>query len=180
MRLASLLTLALAGACASAGTAGTTATPSQTVRVVGPSGGASLTMAANDVASVQTLPFSADQVWRLLPAVLDSLGVPVETLDPAKKTIGNSGFTARHRLKGVPLSRYVDCGSGQMGPTADDYDVRLSLLVTVRSVEGGATVTTTLDGAAKPPNYAQEYSSCSSRGGLERRLTDILKARLAR
>jgi hypothetical protein len=139
-----------------------------------------MTVPGADRSHVQSVPFSVDQVWTILPAVYDSLGIPVRTLDAVKRTIGNAGLAVRRRLKSTPLSRFIDCGSTQLGPNADDYDVRLTLLTEVRAVDGGSTVTTTLEAVARPVNYAQEYSACSSRGVLEQRIIDVVQARLAR
>lgn len=183
MRFASLASCACIalGACAS-GTGGSAvgAPASQTISVVGPAGGAKVTTPGETSVHVQTLPFAVDQVWRVLPAVFDSLGIPVGTLDGVKHIIGNPGFAVRRRLKNVQLSRYIDCGSSQLGPSADDYEVRLTLITELRSVEGGATVSTSLEAVARPVNYAQDYSRCTSRGTLEQRIVDVVQARLAR
>lgn len=136
-------------------------------------------MSATDNSSTHTLAVTPDQVWKLLPGVLDTLGIPVGTLEPASRTIGNSGLKIRGRLKGVPLSRYIDCGnSTQIGPNADSYDVNLVFLAEVRPAQGGSTVRVTLQAVAKPVNFAQDYSQCSTKGMLESRFFDILSARL--
>jgi hypothetical protein len=136
-------------------------------------------MSATDNSSTHTLPVTPDQVWKLLPGVLDTLGIPVGTLEPASRTIGNSGLKIRGRLRGVPLSRYIDCGnSTQIGPNADSYDVNLVFLAEVRPAQGGSTVRVTLQAVAKPVNFAQDYSQCSTKGMLESRFFDILSARL--
>jgi hypothetical protein len=179
MRRASLLLLLTSlAACASSGSSAAPPPASRTVSA----GGASLTMTGNDPSNVHTIAFSVDKVWRALPAVFDSIGIPVATLDPAKRSIGNSGFKIRGRLKGVPLSRYIDCGnSTQIGPNADSYDVNITLMADVRPAESGtSTVTTTMDAVARPANFAQEYSQCSSKGALETRFIAILNARLQR
>jgi hypothetical protein len=137
-------------------------------------------MGSTDAVAVHKIAAPADQVWRLLPGVLDSLGIPVNVLDAAKQTIGNSGFNTRVRLKGVPLSRYVDCGNGASGPNADSFQINLQFIVEVQPADAGSSVRTTLQAMGKPLNYAQDYSACSSRGGLESRVADILTARLKR
>lgn len=182
MRTATLLLVLPLAACATSNSSSAPTPASQTVRVVGATGGASLTMAGNNTSNVHTLAFGMDQVWRALPFVFDSIGIPVGTLDPAKRTIGNSGFKVRGRLKGVPLSRYIDCGnSTQIGPNADAYDVNITMFAELHPGEAGATVlSTTMDAVARPATFAQEYSHCSSKGALETRFADILKARLER
>lgn len=168
-------------ACASSGTAVPSGAPSsQSVGVVGPTGTIAMGTTDRSESNVQTLPFTPDAVWRILPAIYDSLGIPVATLDPVKRTIGNAGYAVRRRLKTTPLSRFIDCGQTQLGPNADDYDVRLSVISQVRPTEGGTTVTTTVVASARPVNYAQEYSSCPSRGSLEQRIIDALRAHLAK
>ena len=173
--------LTAATACASGGTGVPTGAPSsQSIGIVGPTGTVSMATAGRNEANVQTLPFTPDAVWRILPAVFDSLGIPVSTLDPVKRSIGNTGFAARRRLKNTPLSRFFDCGQTQLGPNADDYDMRLTVISEVHPSEGGTTVTTVVEASARPVNYAQEYSNCPSRGALEQRIIDVLRARLAK
>jgi len=140
-------------------------------------------MDAGNSSNVHTLAAAPDQVWRTLPAVFDSLGIPVATLDAAKRIIGNSGFKVRGRLKGVPLSRYIDCGnSTQIGANADSYDVLLTMTAEVQPGEtaGATKLINHLQALAKPVNFSQEYSQCSSKGVLETKFFDILSARLQR
>jgi hypothetical protein len=114
--------------------------------------------------------------------VFDSLGVPLATVDPKARTMGNTGFRLRGRLKNVPLSRFIDCGSStQIGSNADNYDVSLTVLAEARPAEStSAKVIITFQAQAKPVNFSQEYSQCSSRGVFEKRFVDILQARLER
>jgi hypothetical protein len=138
-------------------------------------------MTVNDESSSHTLAYAPAAVWQILPWALDSLGVTVRSLEPTQKRAGNQSFAVRRKLKNVPLSRYIDCGSAQLGPNADDYDVNLSVFSEVRPAGNGAsTVITTVEAAARPANYAQEYNRCTSKGLLETRLIELLKARLAR
>jgi hypothetical protein len=172
-----LLFMTLAG-CASTSTSSAPPPAPQTVAL----SGTNLRIYGNDESNVHTIPFSVDQVWRALPAVFDSLGVPVATVDPKTRTMGNSGFKLRGRLKNVPLSRFIDCGnSTQIGSNADNYDVSLTVLAETRPAESGsAKVIITFQALAKPANFSQEYSQCSSRGVFETRFVDILSARLQR
>jgi hypothetical protein len=179
MRPATLLLIVSITACASAGSS---SAPPQAPQTVFVPGGANLRIAGNDEANVHTIPFSVDQVWRALPGVFDSLGVPLAAIDPKAHTMGNSGFKVRGRLKSVPLSRFIDCGtSTQVGSNADNYDVNLTVLVEARPAESGSSkVIVTFQALAKPANFSQEYSQCSSKGVFETRFVDILDARLQR
>lgn len=181
MRRGTLLwMLALVG-CASGGGAGR-APVSQTVRVIGPTATQSIPLTSGaDASSSRALPYTVERVWRTLPSVLDSLGIPIQTMDPAKRVAGNAGFKVRGRLKNVPLSRYIDCGNSTgIGPNADTYEVHMVFLAAVQPAEGNSSsVSLTFEAMAKPVNFAQDYSQCSSRAVLETRLFDLLAARLA-
>jgi hypothetical protein len=182
VRVAPTLFLMALAACGNSGS-GSSLTPApQAMPIAGSPNGATVTVSGNDGSSAHVVLFAPDQVWRMLPSVFDSLGVPVGTLDPAKRTMGNSGFKVRGRLKNVPLSRFIDCGSStQIGPNADSYEVNLTLLAEVRPGEANASnVNLVFQAVARPANFAQQYSQCASRGVLESRFIDILNARLQR
>ncbi|HEY9228724.1 MAG TPA: hypothetical protein VIP11_18880 [Gemmatimonadaceae bacterium] len=176
-----LLGLTLAG-CASGG--GTPSVPPPSTRTVllgaGATGGLSIT--GVDATNSQTIAFPVDQVFRIMPSVLDSLGVPVAMLEPTKRSIGNPALKIRQRLKGTPLSRYIDCGSStQIGANADNYDVSLAVIADVApGAANSSNVTLTFEAVAKPVNFSQQYSQCTSRGLFESRFFQILKAKLQR
>ena len=176
----SMLTCVLLAACASGGTSSAPPPSSSIVRVqsaVG--GGGSTTIRMSDGVSQRKVAASPDQVFKVLPLVLDSLGIPLNTVDAAKRTIGNSGFTVRGKLKGVSLSRYIDCGGAtQMGPNADSYSINMQFMVEVHPSDAGSTIVTTLQAMGKPLNFAQDYSACSSKGNLEDRLVQLVSAKL--
>jgi hypothetical protein len=183
MRFALLLSVAMLAGCASSpGSSGPPA-PDQTVRIPSSGGGTatSLSIASSTSAAVKTLSAPLERIWNVLPAVYDSLGIPVTSRDAATHTIGNSSFKVRRRLGSVPLSRYLECGSTQGAPSADSYEILLSMTTTVQP--GGAdatTVTTTVDGMGRPVFVSAEYIHCGSKGGLESRFYDILNAELRR
>src|SRR5262249_45883769 len=134
-----------------------------------------LTMNPNNAAVEHTVPFTVAQVWAILPAVFDSLGIPVNSLDPNKHLAGNAGFKLRQRLGKTPLSRYFDCGQTQVGPNADSYDVFLTVLTQVTpNGTAGARLSSTIDASAKPLAFSQGYSQCSSNAVLEKRLEELV------
>jgi hypothetical protein len=184
MRLFSLMFLAAGAACASSPAGSGSGSPQpqpQTVTVAGTN--STLRVGGvTEATGTATLPYTVEQVWRVLPFVFDSLGVPIAQMDPAKRTLGNESFRVRARLKGTPLSRFIDCGtSTQIGPNADNYDVVLVLTAYVHAGDpGSSTVGTTFSAVAKPANFAQDYAPCNSRGLIESRFIDILKAKLAK
>jgi hypothetical protein len=177
MRFAILSVAALAAAaCAPAGT--TTADPSAprptTIRAEGMSG--SLRVDPITDASSSPMQTGAEETYRYLPLVYDSLSIPKTWLDPKQYLISSQGFKARARLGRTPLSRFIECGTTQIGPNADSYDVYMT--VTSRLIPNGATstLTTTVEAAARPLSFNQEYRRCTSKGELEKRITAAVKA----
>ena len=156
--------------------------PTETVQVsrqaVSAAGGR-VVLTNNTVPVTTVVGASSDAVWKVLPGVLDELGLPVTVVDPPTSTIGNGGFTAHHRLANTSLSRYIECGTTQIGPNADSYDIYIVYFVQVRREgESSASVTTGFNASAKPVAFAGGYSDCSSKHLLESRITDGVKARL--
>ncbi len=174
-----LLSLGTVQACSASTSAAPSTRPA--VQTIGGADAGRTTLVATSAADVSQLSYAADAVWRVLPSVFDSLAIPLSTVDQARKEIGNTGLKVRRRLGNVPLSRYLDCGNTQMDPNADNYDIVLTVLsrVTPNGVTA-ATLTTTVEAQARPATYSQAYSRCSSKGGLELRLADLVKARLGR
>ena len=176
-----LLWFVLGGAaCASSRpVADTGTTTSRTIQVYGVPGKLTVSSASNPVTS--RLDFTVDEVWRVLPAVFDSLGVKVSMVDPKRHIIGAEDLKVRVQLGRTPMSRYIDCGQTQIGQNADSYELRLTVLAQVQAVApGGSLLSTTLDAAAKPITFSQDYSRCSSKGLFESRLVEAVKKALQR
>jgi len=178
MRRFSVLSAVLLAACASSSAAPAASSTSSTIRGGGAIGG-SLNMASTSAPSMSSVPFPMDQVWKVMPAAFDSLAIPLGIIEPAKHIIGNEGFKIRQHLGKVALSRYVECGTTQIGPNADSYEVYLTVLVQlVPGASGTTSVATTFESLARPITFAQDYSRCTSKGLLETRLMDFVKAQL--
>jgi hypothetical protein len=167
------------GACATSPSSVGTARPA--TQTVGTEASGAIRIAPGSGPDVATLPFAIAKVWAALPIAMDSLGIPVSQLDPATHLIGNSGFKIRQRLGKTNLSKYLDCGQTQIGPNADSYDVQLTVMMGLQSAgEASTRVSTTVSAMAKPILYNQGYSGCSTKGELETRLLNIVKAQLQR
>lgn len=178
--IVALSMIALSG-CASTGTAPARPDSQQTVRVVG-AGGAVQFSASHPTLSARaaTIPMPVEQVWRAMPAVYESLGIPVGRLDAESRVVGNPGIKLRRRLGSVPLTRYLNCGSTQGGPSAETYEVHLSMLTQAQpGAPGSTTVATTVEATARPVTLAGESVRCASTGALEARVVEVLTARLA-
>lgn len=182
MRLARLIPLAALAACSSSSNIAQTAPAPETVRVVGGgAGNIAIGMAPTAAeAHSTTLSASVADVWRVLPAVYEALGIPLSVVDSQTHVIGTSGFNLRRRLGSIPLVRLIDCGTTQGGPSAETYDIHLSVVTQVRAGDAGTVIGTTVEPMGKPAAFSGEYIRCSSTGVLETRLADAVRARLTK
>ena len=165
--------LALLAACAGSNPSPISSAAPQTLSV---QNAGSVTLSRNDGPNELSVPLTVAQVWAVLPAVYDSLGIQLTTVDGRTHLIGNAGFKARQRLGSARLSKYFECGQTQIGPNADSYDMYLVVMTEVRAAPngGGSTLVTTNEASAKPIAFSQDYSRCSSQGTLEPRIRDLV------
>jgi hypothetical protein len=126
--------------------------------------------------------FPIDRVWAAVRVAYDSIAVPVSVFDPVTHTMGNATLRIRRRLGSVAMSKYVNCGDTQGGPSADSYELQLSILTVVRPAEesGMTSVLTTVEAQGRPITLASEYARCTSKGVLESRILDLVNAQLNR
>jgi len=161
--------------CASSNTAPGSA-PSETARVVGQPGLENVSTGAAPIAGESVIAAPLSKVWNAVSAVYDSVGIAPTTVDAPGHTFGNRGLQIRRNLRGVPLSRYMDCGSAQARPSADYYDVNLSVITQLTPVDSSNTkVVTTVDAMARPVSFTGEYIRCATTGVLEARLSRLLE-----
>ena len=156
--------------------------PDQTVRVVAGTGstGSTMTIAQSDDPSQRVMPVAAARIWNALPAVYDSLGLPITDRNVQARTIGTSSLKLRRRLRSVPLSRYLDCGNTQGSPSADSYDVLLTVTTRLAPSGDSTAVITRVEALARPTFVSGEYVNCGSTRALEKRFFDILTAEVNR
>lgn len=129
---------------------------------------------SKNVVIVQGTP---KEVWASLVAAYDSIGIPVTVSNPPQGLIGNDGFRVRRKLKDTPLTRLLDCGSTQGGPSAETYEVYLAVKTQLLPVEEGISATTMVDASARPVAIAGNYVRCNSTGRLEAQLGELLGGR---
>lgn len=170
---------AVSTSCASNASLGGAPT-TQTMRLEGPGGGA-IGLRPSIDENVISVSFPMGQVWRVLPSAFDSVGLVVSAIDAASHVIDNGGVRLSRRLGGVPLSWYIDCGSGRVGSSVDNYDIVLNVRTQLRASDSMATsVITEVQAMGRPAAFSQDYSRCSSTGKLESRLADVIQAKLRR
>jgi len=174
MRLGVFISLALAVGCAGNSPVVTGGPETQAIAV----GSDIRTRSAVEPVSNE-VPFAGARVFQALTLVYDTLGMPLTTLDFKRHLIGNDGMKVRQKLGGVALSKYVDCGSSQLVPSADTYEVSLSVLshVALDSTSANiSTVTTTVSALARPVEHAQEWFQCKTKGTLEKKIIELIPA----
>ncbi|MGH7677271.1 MAG: hypothetical protein ACRENU_02315 [Gemmatimonadaceae bacterium] len=141
-----------------------------------------LRLSSTTVARADTVWTPIDRVWKAMPAVFAVLEVPIERFDAESNTIGNSALKLYRRLGKTPLTRYLDCGTTQIGPNADSYEVSLTVLTKLSrppADTANTTVVTTVEAMARPIQFRGDFVRCSSKGALEARVIEILKVELA-
>lgn len=173
LRMVAMAALLAVAGCASA--------PAQEEDAVAMSGLSTVNLAgyltqqiANDIEFVETtLPVEVDLVWRVLPGVYQELGIPVATSNYETRQVGNLGFEVQ-RVNGKRMNTYLDCGTSRTGPMANAYQVTLTVLTKLESVEGdGATkMTSAVDGTAVNRSTAGYPVPCTSRETLEELISD--------
>jgi hypothetical protein len=175
MRRSVLLSLLALAACASSGSTGESV---QTVHVVG-SGGGFLRVRGDDGAKLVGIDYPVNRVWDALPAVFDSLGLPISEHDPANHIIGISGMKAHKQLGKTSLAKYIDCGSAQGYPSAETYDIQLSVRTQVEARDKNATtIGTVVEAVGRPMAFSGEYVRCTTKGALEETIVEAVKRQL--
>lgn len=149
-----------------AGAGGTGATSINTVRVT-------------DVNSTIIMA-SPDKVFQALSAAYATLKIPVNDLDQAKRTLGNSAFRVRRKIGDVQTVKALDCGGDSGMPNAETYQLVLSIYSRVIPNDaGGSVIQSTVEGTGKSATTAASGQvRCSSLGALEKRIAELAKAGL--
>jgi hypothetical protein len=111
------------------------------------------------------------QAWEILKLNPDQINSDAYLLSVQNARV-------RRQLGGKPMSRYLDCGMGQQGATADAYDIALSVRSQLRAAEGGKTEVLSLVTATARAGVTSNSSvQCSSTGELEKRIVDLTRER---
>ena len=177
MRAAVGFTVLVLVGCASSSHPESARPTSESVRVVGETG-LNIRMAGSDGAATGTVAFAPDKVWTVLPAIYDSLGIPVGTVDPTRHLIGNTGFKAYQRLGKTSLAKLIDCGKTQGFPSADSYDIYLQITTQVQPRDAGSVLSTLVEASGRPMVVKGDYIKCSSLGVLEAAILGGVRDRL--
>jgi hypothetical protein len=174
LRTASPVLLVLAAACAAGPNTGISPNNQTTNTVlVSTDGNAMMVSGASAVANSIRTELPADSALARLRAAYEMASIPVTVFDPATGRVGNSRLLIRRALNREPLSMFVDCGHSMTSVHADQDQLTLSIVSTVRPVAGGGSmVETLLTGSAsdRTSGNVTDLLPCSTRGALETRI----------
>lgn len=170
MRSIVLLVLVFSAACAASGS-GPLRAPAGHPPSIEPSG-TSLEVNLSPTRAVvsEAVAATPDAAWAALPEAWADVGLEVKEVSEATRVLGNPRVVVSRRLGEVPLSRYLECGSGLTGPFADRYRIEMLIRSAVVPGErGGARVDTYLEAQARNPEGSSNTGvQCASTGSLER------------
>ena len=164
-----VLTVALALAGCASGSGGPASTITDRVVLTDQNGNVYHT---TDMSTVQNFEVAAPPATTLavLTQTYNDLHIPIATLSTESNQVGNKQFRVMgHSLAGHRLSLLLDCG---VDPTvgvqrADAYDVTMTILSAATSSGSGTTVTTDVEGSARPIGVSGESLHCATTGRLE-------------
>jgi hypothetical protein len=117
---------------------------------------------------------TADEAFAALPAAYAELGLDGAVADAAGRVYARESFVVRRRLGGVPLSRYLDCGTRMGLPNADAYAVRLAVATRVEPHGPGATLRTEIQATAQDSGRSDPPVRCGTTSELERRIAALV------
>lgn len=118
---------------------------------------------------------SPKQAFDALSRTYAALGLQVNLLDPATRTIATQNQRLMRHLGDIPLTQLVDCGSSITGERANGWFVYLSVLSRVSAAGTGSRVATRVDAFAIDPEGSGERIPCGSTGNLERRIMTVVR-----
>ncbi len=112
---------------------------------------------------------SRESTYKAATAVLTELKIPVNTIDPAFRVLGNGSARVMRRIGKERLSSYLNCGSGITGAHADDWRVTMALFIWVEPVTATESRMRIglLAGAQDVQGVAKDPVSCASTGLFE-------------
>ncbi|MDQ6828907.1 MAG: hypothetical protein M3081_08580 [Gemmatimonadota bacterium] len=180
--MAGVTALGISGGCGSQQHSGNGSAEPVATRVVTGSGTMQrMSSAPRTMATSITLDVSAERAWQALPRVYAALEIPIGTLLPDEKVLGNANYSVRRKIGGVTIMKYLDCGGTPGMPNAETFQIALSVLSRVMPTqEGFATVETTVSATGAAPSFGSPPVNCASSFELEKRIHAMLKEQLTK
>lgn len=139
-------------------------------RELGPQLGRSWAASPIDTLGVPSIvKLARPAVWQAVHTALGELGLEINFRDPAEGRVGTCYQAVRGRLGKARLSTYLDCGETRSVPNADQYDITVTVLVSVRTNPDHTTsLSTFVIGVGRDGRgSSSERVWCRSTGELE-------------
>jgi len=180
-----LTLLLLATACSSAANQPGTGPAPQTTNIVHPNtlytDGAQYDMTTVENKTLYLMPIlaPADSVWRVMPSVFLALNIEPKTINSSQRYIANTSVTVRHNVGQYPVSKYLDCGNSNVGKTANQAEVTMSLTVQVADSASQAVLQIQFEAYAMLDGYAHNRMQCASTGQMEQLIAKLTNEELA-
>src|SRR3954466_6467060 len=150
--------VAAAGAAASLIACSAAVTPTQRTESTYLPGAGVMSVTGENGTIAVTIGAPLQAVWRILPTAFDSVGIQLTLIDPKKHVMANEGFKVRQKLRNERLSTYFECGTTQVGPNADSYELFISVHSYLEPSPGDSTrtrMTVAITSSAKPLQFSQ-------------------------
>ena len=121
------------------------------------------------------LDVPVDRVFAALSEAYQRVGLPSPELDAASYLGKVDGVRVMRRLGDVPMSRYLECGSGITGAYADTHRVTLFVNTALEPVGADKTIVRTrVEATGAPTGGGGGTRPCTSMGALEQQIAEWL------
>lgn len=177
MRLAALVMLVAVSACAGQ-TLEPAGAPRQAPVAVTTDDGSdsfSVRITREEFVARTDLEVPVERVFAALSEAYQRVGLPAPELDAGSYLVAVNDVRASRRLGGVPLSHYLECGSGVAGAYADTHRVRLFVNTALEAAGPDKTIVRTrVEATAAPTAGGGGTRTCTSMGALELQIAEWL------
>jgi len=132
-----------------------------------------------DYVQQSTFDVPGDSLWVRIPDALRDVGLPLPVMDAAIRTALVENHTVMRTLGTERLSRFLDCGSDITGYVADTHRIRLTVRSWLEPEGRNTRLHTRVEATATSVEGRPGRITCSSRGELEYRIAQALRARVS-
>lgn len=121
---------------------------------------------------ITAIPLGPDSAYQILKRVYINLQIPVSQESDTDRLIGNSALSVRRKLGGMNMEDVLDCGEKIGTPSAESYDVRLTILSVATSDGGtGSRVATRIQAMGHDPSVSdRSWVTCATKSALEEKI----------
>ena len=129
------------------------------------------TMPTTSEANSAVVNASVGRAWSALADVYAELGLTPTQFRSGDHLLTVENARIKRQLGNVTLTRYLECGMGQSGANATNYEVTMNLRSQLRAVDSTHTeVRTLLDATARPVAVSGTQVTCQTTNALEQHI----------